>query len=139
MKSAFVLDCSVAAAWCFQEEQTPDLIALQDRLVLETAVVPQHWYLEVANAIVMGEKRKRIAQGDATRFIQLLGSLLIEVDGELVTRAFDHIVPLARTHGLTTYDAAYLDLALRRQLPLASLDDDLRRAAMTLGVQVLGK
>jgi predicted nucleic acid-binding protein len=139
MRLAFVLDCSVAAAWCFQEEKTPALLTLQDRLILESALVPQHWYLEVTNAIVTGERRKRIVPDDATKFIQLLDMLPIEADDELVSRAFEYILPLARAHALTTYDAAYLDLALRRQLPLASLDDDLRRAAASLGVQLLGK
>ena len=63
----------------------------------------------------------------------------IQTDHETAARAFDHLPPLCRSHGLTSYDAAYLDLALRQRLPLASLDDDLRQAAIGLGIQVLGK
>ena len=138
MNPALVLDSSVTVAWCFKEERKAVTDAIQDRLAAEYAIVPEHWRLEVANALLIGERRKRILAADVTGFLQDLDNLLIEVDNELQSRAFNQILPLARAHGLTTYDAAYLDLALRRQLPLASLDDDLRRAAATLGVQLLG-
>jgi predicted nucleic acid-binding protein len=139
MTPALVLDCSVTVAWCFKDEMTDETKALQDRLILESALVPEHWFLEVANALLVGERRKRISTIDVNEFPRLLGALLIEVDDQSPPRAFDHILPLARAHSLTSYDAAYLDLALRRHLPLASLDDDLRSAATALGVQVLGK
>jgi len=129
----------MTVAWCFKEERTPATDAIQDRLVVEEALVPEHWFLEVANALLVGERRKRIKAADVSQFLRELNNLLIRVDDQLPMRAFDHILPLSRTHALTTYDAAYLDLALRRQLPLASLDYDLRRAATALGVQVLGK
>lgn len=87
----------------------------------------------------MAEKRNRISSADASQFLQLLSILDIQVDEDASRRAFDHLLPLCRTHNLTSYDAAYLDLAIRRQLPLASLDDALRAAAMSLGMPVLGK
>jgi len=87
----------------------------------------------------MAEKRKRISPDDASQFLQLLSVLDIQVDEEASRRAFDHILPLCRSHGLTSYDAAYLDLVLRRQLPLASLDDALRQAVTNLGMPLLGK
>ena len=129
----------MAMAWCFADESTPETALIQDRMASEAAVVPGHWFLEVANVLAMAEKRKRILPDDAQQFLQLLSLLDIQVDDEAARRAFDHILPLARRHSLTSYDAAYLDLAIRRQLPLASLDDDLRQAAVRLGLAVLGK
>ena len=139
MSPAFIVDCSLAMTWVFIDEATTETRQLFRRLATESALVPSHWFLEVSNVLVISERRKRISVTESTQFLTLLDALQIEIDNEALARAFDHILPLARTHALTTYDAAYLDLALRRQLPLASLDDDLRRAAMTLGVQVLGK
>jgi predicted nucleic acid-binding protein len=139
MKPTLILDCSIVMAWCFADESTPETVLVQDRLAAEAAVVPGHWFLEVTNVLAMAEKRNRISADDALQFIQLLSCLDIQVDEEASRRAFDHILPLCRTHGLTSYDAAYLDLQLRWQLPLASLDDALRKAATSLGMQVLGK
>lgn len=139
MKPTLIIDCSLTMAWCFADEYTEETAQIQDRLVAEAAVVPAHWFLEVANVLVMAEKRRRISAADSTQFVQLLAALDIEVDGESAARAFDHLMPLCRNYGLTSYDAAYLDLALRWQLPLATLDDDLRKAATTLGVHILGK
>lgn len=139
MKPTLILDCSMAMAWCFADESTPETIGIQDRFAAEAAIVPAHWYLEVANVLATAEKRKRIAPDDASQFVQLLSVLDIQVDEEAPRRAFDHLLPLCRNHGLTSYDAAYLDLVLRRRLPLASLDDALRQAVTSLGMQVLGK
>jgi predicted nucleic acid-binding protein len=107
--------------------------------IAEAAVVPGHWFLEVTNVLAMAEKRKRISSADSLQFVQLLFCLDIQVDEETPRRAFDHVLPLCRTHGLTSYDAAYLDLMLQRQVSLVSLDDALRQAATSLGMQVLGK
>ena len=139
MTPTLIVDCSMAMAWCFVDESTPETSRIQDRLASEAALVPAHWFLEVANVLAMAEKRKRISTTDALQFVQLLSVLDIQVDLEAHRRAFDPILPLCRSHKLTSYDAAYLDLALRRRLPLASLDDDLRQAATSLGLQVLGK
>ncbi|MHB8973416.1 MAG: type II toxin-antitoxin system VapC family toxin [Pirellulaceae bacterium] len=139
MKPTLVLDCSMAMAWCFADEGTQGTAEIQDRLVAEAAIVPGHWFLEVANVLALAEKRQRISAADVVQFVKLLAAFDIQVDNEFSARAFDHILPLSRGHGLTTYDAAYLDLAIRRQLPLASLDDDLCRVAAHLDVAVLGK
>lgn len=139
MKPTLIIDCSITMAWCFADEATKETARIQDRLVSEAALVPVHWPLEVANVLVMAERRKRISTADATQFVSLLGDLDIQVDEEVPVRAFDHVLPLSRGHALTSYDAAYIELAIRRRLPLASLDDDLRRVAIRLGVQVLGK
>lgn len=139
MNPTLIIDCSLTMAWCFEDEGTVETAGIQDRLVAEAAVVPAHWFLEVTNVLVVAERRKRISPADSTQFVVLLASLDIQADNHAPARAFDHILPLSRNHGLSSYDAAYLDLALRRNLPLASLDDELRRVALGLGVEVLGK
>jgi len=138
MTATFIIDCSITMSWCFADEGSDASTKIQDRLVAETALVPAHWFLEIANVLAMAEKRNRITPADSTEFLRLLRTLDIEVDGEASDRAFDHLLPLCRSHRLTSYDVAYLDLALRRQLPLATLDDELRAAAVNLGVAVLG-
>lgn len=139
MNASFIIDCSLTMTWCFADEATPASTAVQDRLVAESALVPAHWFLEVANVLAMAERKSRITSIASLEFVRLLHALAIELDHEASTRAFDHLLPLCRTHKLTSYDAAYLDLAVRRNLPLASLDDDLRAAAKSLGVVILGK
>ena len=139
MTPTLVIDSSITLAWCFADEMTPATDEIQDRLSVETALVPEHWCLEVANALLVGERRKRIAAADVSQFVVELGNLLVQVDDQLSSRVFDHILTLSRAHNLTSYDAAYLDLAVRRNLPLASLDVDLRRAAKKVGITLLGK
>jgi predicted nucleic acid-binding protein len=139
MTPAFVIDCSITMAWCFADEESAAAALIQERLVQEAALVPAHWFLEVTTVLAMAEKRQRISAVDSSHFVHLLQELDIQVDHEFSARAFDHLLPLCRSHSLTGYDATYLDLAIRRQLPLATLDDDLRRAAVSLGVSVLGK
>lgn len=139
MTASFIIDCSITMAWLFADERTAETESIQERLILESVLVPSHWYLEVANVLVMAEKRKRISAADSTQFVQLLETLDIVSDSELGAETFDILIPLCRSHGLTSYDAAYLDLAMRRQLPLATLDDELRRAAVSVGIPVLGK
>jgi predicted nucleic acid-binding protein len=139
MTPGLIIDCSITMAWCFADEATTETAQVQDRLIAEAALVPEHWFLEVVNVLAMAEKRKRISAVDATNFLRLLATLDIQTDHETSARAFDHLPPLCRNHGLTSYDAAYLELAVRQRLPVASLDDDLRQAALALGVQILGK
>ena len=139
MNAAFIIDTSITMAWCFADEATKATESLRDRLEHEGVVVPSHWHLEVTNVLAMAEKRKRITAEKADEFLKLLETFGVEVDHDVSSRAFAQVLPLARANRLTTYDAAYLDLALRRGLPLASLDDDLRDAAKKAGVAVLGK
>ena len=139
MTPTLILDCSIVMAWCFDDESTPGTNQIQDRMANEAAVVPGLWYLEITNVLAMAEKRKRITPQGSQQFLQLLSILDIQVDDDAPRRAFNHLLPLCRTHGLTSYDAAYLDLSIRRQIPLATLDDALRKAATTLGLPVLGK
>ena len=139
MKASVIIDCSMTMAWCFEEEATSVTDEVLDRLEGETALVPALWFLEVTNVLAMAEKRKRITAARSEEFLSLLDALDVEVDLEAADRAFSHLLPLCRRHRLTAYDAAYLELALRRRLPLASLDHDLRVGARSLGLPVIGK
>jgi predicted nucleic acid-binding protein len=133
-KDGFVLDCSVTMAWCFDDEATPYTDGVRDSLADMRAVVPSLWPLEVANATIVGERRKRLDEARSRRFFVLLEALPIVLDGEAGNRAFADIVQLARNYQLSAYDAAYLELAIRRGLPLACLDDKLKTAAAAAGV-----
>ncbi len=133
-KDGFVLDCSITMAWCFDDEATAYTNGVRASLVDARAVVPSHWALEVANAAVGGERRKRLDEARSQRFIALLKLLPIVVDEETSERALADTLHLARAHNLSSFDAAYLELAMRRGLPLASLDGKLNTAATTAGV-----
>jgi predicted nucleic acid-binding protein len=139
MSAAFVLDCSVVMTWLFRDEVTAATSGILDRLGAETALVPPFWFLEVANVLLVAERKKRISADQAEDFVQQLRTFDLEIDTEPSERAFSHLLPLCRAHRLTSYDAIYLDLAQRRKLPLATLDDPLRKAAKKVGVKVLGK
>lgn len=138
MRPSFVLDCSLTMAWCFLDEATPTTKKLLESMGGASAVVPAWWYLELTNALAMAERKGRIAAAQVAGFAALIESLSIEVDVSAHQRAFSHLLPLCRMHQLTSYDAMYLDLALVRQLPLATLDESLRRAAKKAGVKLLG-
>jgi predicted nucleic acid-binding protein len=138
MSVAFVLDCSVTMAWLFHDEATPATTDLLRRLSTETALVPSWWFIEVVNVIAAAERRGRIVPAQSNAFIADLGTLDIEQDDQGPNRALAHLLPLCRRHRLTSYDALYLDLAMRRGLPLATLDKSLRKTAKKLGVKLLG-
>ena len=133
----FVVDCSMTMAWCFEDEATPETDAILKRLRQSSAIAPAIWPLEVANVLRNGKRRSRLTQTQIEQFTADLKSLSIFVEPIDISRALDQILPLAQTHGLTPYDAAYLELALRFGLPLATLDKELRIAAASLGVILL--
>ena len=135
--TAFVLDCSVAAAWAFEDEAGGYADTILDLLPENGCVVPQHWALEVSNTLVTAERRGRMTPGDAAHFVRLLSRLPIAVDHETSERALRDTRLLAEAAGLSAYDAAYLELAMRQGLPLASQDMALRSAATHLGVRVI--
>jgi predicted nucleic acid-binding protein len=137
-KDGFVLDCSVTMAWCFDDVATPYTDSMQDKLGEVRAIVPTIWPLEVANAALVGERRKRLDEARSTRFFTLLSGLPIIVDDATSGKAFGDIAHLARAHTLSSYDAAYLELAIRRGLPLGCLDGKLKAAAQAVGVQLFG-
>ena len=138
MSAAFVVDCSIAMAWLFHDEATPKTAALLNGLSTETALVPAWWYIEITNVLAMAERKGRITPAQSDAFIADLSKLGIEKDEEAPDRAFTHLLALCRRHRLTSYDAIYLDLAIRRRLPLATLDDDLRKTAEKLSIGLLG-
>ena len=129
-----VLDGSLTLAWYFADEANPYADAVALGLASREAVVPSLWRLEIANTLVVGERRKRSTEAQAARFIARLGLLPIVIDDETDARAWGETIRLARAHSLSAYDAAYLELAMRRGLPLASLDDQLKAAAAAVGV-----
>ncbi len=138
MSAAFIIDCSMAMSWCFADEATEATLRVQDRLASESVLVPSLWFLEVANVLAMAEKKKRIKAEQSAEFVKLLGAFEIEVDSEGPGRAFGSLMLLCREHGLTVYDAVYVDLAVRRRLAIATLDEEIRVAAGKVGVEVLG-
>ena len=138
MSPAFVVDCSIAMAWLFHDEAMPKTTALLNRLATDTAIVPAWWFIEITNVLAMAERKGRITPAQSDAFIADLSRLGIERDDDAPDRAFTHLLPLCRAHRLTSYDAIYLELAIRRSLPLATLDDDLRKTGKKLGVGLLG-
>jgi predicted nucleic acid-binding protein len=138
MSAAFVLDCSIAMTWLFRDEATAKTVELLNRLGSESAMVPGWWFIEVTNVIALAERKGRITSAQSTAFISDLGTLDIQRDDEGPGRAFGQLLPLCRTHRLTSYDALYLDLAVTHRLPLATLDEPLRQAGKKVGVKLLG-
>ena len=131
----FVLDASVALAWCFETETDQFTDAVLDSLADRTAVVPTVWPLEIGNALVVAERRSLLDQASSMRFLNLLHQLPITIEQESPSRMFGEILLLAREQQLSTYDASYLDLAMRSGLPLASRDGALIQAAERCGVK----
>ncbi len=125
----FVLDASVALAWCFEDETDEYSDVVLESLIAGEAVVPALWPTEVTNGLATAERCDRLDRATAGDARRLLQALPIAVDPLERRRAFEAIAMLAGTHGLTTYDACYLELARRRGIPLATLDAALRRAA----------
>jgi predicted nucleic acid-binding protein len=130
----FVLDGSLALAWFFKDEADRYADAVAGRFPAARAAVPAIWPVEIANAVLTGERRQRSTEAQATKWLGYLGSLPIAVDEATNDRAWGDVLSLARAHHLSAYDAAYLELALRRGLPLATLDDKLKAAASAVGV-----
>ncbi len=131
---SLVIDASIVVAGIMPDEDSAPARAALDRIGEAGAIAPVIWRLEVANALLAAERRKRIDPLRRNEALALVAALPIEADLETWDRAWDAILPLAQRFGLTAYDAAYLELAHRTGLPLATLDQDLRAAAVQLGV-----
>ena len=129
-----VVDASAALGWIFGDEQHAVAWRVVERLLGNGAVVPTHFHLEVTNGLLAGWRRGRLTAEHVRTAIVALEALPIEIDPDTALLAFSGVWPLAVQHRLTTYDAAYLELALRRRLPLATLDTALERAARAAGV-----
>lgn len=133
-----VLDCSVAVAWCFDDEATPQLDALLDRVQHEGAIVPSLWTIEITNVLLQAGRSGRIAPAVAQERLGLFDMLPIETDAAGTGPGWrGTVLALATAEALTTYDATYLELAIRRGVPLATTDKALRRAATRHGLAVL--
>ena len=136
----FVTDASATLPWCFADEATPWTEALLDRLQGgEEALVPAHWPVEVMNSLVMAMRRGRIDLDRVARFAGDLSSLAIRIEPPHDPAAWNAVIQVATKHHLTLYDAAYLELAQRTGLPLATLDGDLRKAARAEGITLVGE
>ena len=133
----FVVDNSVVMAWCFEDEASTYTEGVLDQLRGTQALVPVIWPLEAANVLLIAERRDRLTEAQAAHFAQLLQGLPILVEEADVARTLGPIVAVGRAHRLSAYDAAYLELAARQGLPLATQDSRLRKAAGNAGVALL--
>lgn len=132
---SFIADASVTLPWCFDDEATAWTDSLLDRLLRgDRIVVPAHWPTEVSNGLLMGLRRKRIQPGRPEQFWDDLAALPIDVEAPLTSVQAKEVLAVCMRHGLTVYDAAYLELAKRKGLPLATQDADLLNASQREGV-----
>lgn len=131
-----VVDASTALAWCFPDETSEHADAILAALEGKTILVPAVWGLEIANAVLVGERSKRLRQPEIRRFTTLLQSLPVVQDARPVTAYISEVLPVAREYSLTAYDAGYLELSMRHSAPLATLDAKLKRAARRAGVEI---
>ena len=138
MTGSFVLDASMTLSWAFDGEATPYTVAVLKSLGSVHAIVPALWPFEVASVLNTAERRGRMDAAAQAAFLERLRLLPIAVEHRPATWLAQQILPLARTHKISAYDAAYLELAIREGLALVSLDDDLRRAACAAGVELIG-
>jgi predicted nucleic acid-binding protein len=132
---AVVLDASVALAGCFDDEKTPQTEAVLDRLAADSAVVSTLWEFEVANALLVAERRGRLSDFTAARFVELLARLPIHVDVTFSDMA--SLLAIGRRHQLSAYASSYLFLAERDGIPLATGDEKLRSAGSRAGVPLV--
>jgi predicted nucleic acid-binding protein len=132
-----VIDASIALAWCFEDEASPETDAIAESIESEGAVVPGLFQLEVGNILLQAERKGRLTSAGVAARLALLDDLSIATDSETAGRAWRETMALARAHALTSYDAAYLELALRKGAALATRDKALAAAAKGLGVRVL--
>lgn len=138
MSTGFIVDASVGFAWVYQGQATPET----DQLLNEVAagarvIVPSLWYLEMANVLLIAQRRHRLTAVQRKAALERLSAMQFTVDEEGTRHAFDKTSELAEKYGLTIYDAIYLELALRRSLPLATRDEALKTASKQCGVKAL--
>ncbi len=135
--SDVVIDASVALAWCLPDEGSEYADRVLVALKGQTVLVPAVWALEVANAMLVAERRKRLKEPEILRFVALLEGLSILEDHQTVGESVGNVLPLARDYGLSAYDAAYLELAIRTNAQLATLGRALQKAARRSGIAIL--
>lgn len=129
----FVVDASIALAWCLADEADPAANRALAVLEESAGAAPAIWPLEVANGLRSAERRGRLDEVDSLRVTRLLRALPIRIEAVGIASAMGRVLPMARALGLTAYDAAYVELAVRADLPLATLDDQLARAVVAAG------
>ncbi|NDW07823.1 type II toxin-antitoxin system VapC family toxin [Jiella pacifica] len=134
---SLVLDSSATLAWVYGDERTAAIDAVFKQVIEAGAWVPQLWHLEVANSLTVAVRRNRIKREFRDGVLADLAELDIAIDSETEQHAWSATLQLADAHSLSVYDASYLELAQRRRLPLATLDEALRRAAQSASVRVL--
>jgi predicted nucleic acid-binding protein len=135
----FVLDASMTMSWCFADESTPYGRSVLAELFDSYAEVPALWPYEIANVLAINEKRKRISESASIEFLQTLSGLDVRIDTSFPVVDGMTLLPLVRRYGLTAYDAAYLELAKRKGLPLATYDKELIAAASVEGIALVGQ
>jgi len=133
----FVLDASVVLAWHFRDEDSVLAERVSERSYRDRVVVPQHWALEVSSALLRGERRLRSDLSDVDLFIERLRALDLETDSLSPEQVYSAVLPIARRHRLSVYDAAYLELSQRLELQLATLDTSVTAVARRLGVHLI--
>ena len=133
---AFVLDCSVTMAWLFPDEATEATDQLRESLVEGRAFVPSLWPVEVANVLLAATRRGRVGVHEWPQICANLETLPIEIDPVSMSRVWGVVLELANKHGLSVYDAMYLELAVRMRMPLATLDRALATAGQAAGIDV---
>lgn len=132
-----VLDASTTLSWHFKDEMTDRARALARLAFAGAVVVPHHWYLEVVSGLIRGERRSRTLPDVMDAFLSQLDELVIDIHETESTRLREEVLPLARVHRLSIYDAVYVDLARRLDLPLATLDASLANAARAIGIALI--
>ncbi len=137
--SQFVLDNTVTMAWCFTEEATEFSETVLSRLsnLSDSAIVPGLWLYEVVNVAELAVRKGRMTEEKATAFLESLTDLPIEIENPTQKQMFVSVRALVRNYKLSAYDASYLDLAIRRKLPIAVFDNALRKAARLAGVNLV--
>jgi len=134
MTSLFVVDASIAMSWCFEDETAELGERALESLETGEAIAPEIWPLEVANALLVAERRGRIKRIESARFVRELRALPIRVEAPPFSGRLPDLLELGRATGLSSYDASYLHLAGATELPLATLDNKLRDSAQSLGI-----
>jgi predicted nucleic acid-binding protein len=133
-----VIDASIALAWCFEDEASEETDAVAQDVIANGGLVPSLFHLELANVLLQAERRGRISASEIAQRLDLIAQMPIETDLQTVGRAWSETLSLARAHKLTSYDAAYLELASRKGAILATKDKALAGAAHQIGVVVRG-
>ena len=138
LSASFVVDASVGFAWIYQGQATPETDQLLNEVAVgATVIVPALWYLEMSNVLLMAQRRHRLTAVQRKAALEKLTAMQFTVDEEGTRQAFGKTSELAEKYGLTIYDAIYLELALRRSLPLATRDAALKTAAKRCGLKAL--